>query len=152
MKNIQTLIKATFLVLVAGITISCEVVEQAIEKPTVYVKEVKYHPISLKEGQLDSQMQISNPNSFALPLRNMTYDLKLNDRLFANSKLAFDKNIPAKGMIELHVPIRFEYGELLHGISSIITHQDIKFRLEGKIDLGLIEIPFSKTGEFSLKP
>ena len=152
MENIQIVIKATFLMLLAGMVSSCEVIQQAIEKPTVHVKEVKYHSVSRKEGQIDSRMQISNPNSFSLPLRNMTYNLKLNDRVFADSKLAFDKDIPAKGMIELNIPIRFQYGELLHGISSIIAHQHIKFRLEGKLDLGLIEIPFSKTGEFALKP
>ncbi len=147
----QTTLKYIFLILVSGITASCSVLQQAIEKPTVHVQEVKYQPISLKEGRLDSRMQISNPNSFPLPVRNLTYHLKLNGRLFADSSLKFDKNIPAKGMIELHVPIHFQYGELLQGITSIILQRDIKFQLAGDLDLGLVTVPFSKTGEFALK-
>lgn len=148
---IKTIFKISSLILVAAIMASCSVLEKAIEKPTVHVQEVKYHPISLREGRLDSRMQIRNPNSFALPLRNLTYHLKLNGRVFANSKLAFDKDLPAKGMIELKVPIHFQYGELLQGLSSIIQHRDIQFQLEGKLNLGLVEIPFSKTGNFALK-
>lgn len=151
MDKLKTVLKSTALIFVAGIMASCSVLQQAIEKPTVHVKEVRYQPVSLKEGRLDSRMQIRNPNGFALPLRNLTYHLKLNGRVFANSKLKFDKDIPAKGMIELKVPISFQYGELLQGISSIIQHRDIQFQLAGKLDLGLIEIPFSKTGEFALK-
>ena len=151
MENSQRVLKSTAIVFLAGFMAACSVLQNAIEKPTVHVEEVKYQPVSLKEGRLDSRMQISNPNSFALPLRNLTYNLKLNGRVFVNSKLAFDKDIPAKGMIELHVPIQFQYGELLHGISSVIMHRDIRFQLAGKLDLGLVTVPFSKTGEFALK-
>ena len=152
MENIQRILKFTIIVLIANLMVACNVVQQAIEKPTVHVREVKYQSVSLREGRLDSRMQIRNPNSFSLPLRNLTYSLKLNGRVFANSKLTFDKDIPAKGMIELHVPIHFQYGELLHGIASIIRQHDIRFQLAGKLDLGLIEIPFSKSGAFALKP
>lgn len=151
MENLKTLFKSIILALVATITASCSVLQNAIEKPTVHVQEVKYHPVSVREGRLDSRMQIRNPNSFALPVRNVTYHLKLNGRVFADSKLSFDKNIPAKGMIELQVPIQFQYGELLQGITSMIMNRDIQFQLAGKLDLGLVEVPFSKTGEFALK-
>jgi len=151
MENMQTTLKSIFLIFVSALMASCSVLQQAIEKPTVHVQEVKYHPVSLKEGRLDSRMQIRNPNSFPLPLRNLAYHLKLNGRVFADSRLKFDKNIPAKGMIELHVPIHFQYGELLQGISNIILQHDIKFQLAGDLDLGLVSVPFSKTGEFALR-
>jgi LEA14-like dessication related protein len=150
-KNIQTLFKHSAFILLASIIASCSVLQKAIEKPKVHVEEVSFHPVSLKEGRLDSRMQISNPNGFALPVRNLTYHLKLNDRELVNSELAFDKNIPAKGALEIHVPIHFQYGELLNGISSILQHRNIRFQLAGELDLGLVKIPFSKTGEFVLK-
>ena len=152
MHNLRTASKATLLILLAGMMAACNTIQNAIVEPNVHVKSVQYHAVSLNEGQLDAHLQLSNPNSFALPLRNMTYSLKLNERVFANSQLAFDKDLPAKGMLELDVPIRFQYGELLHGLASVITRQDVKFQLEGRLDLGLISIPFSKTGEFALVP
>lgn len=152
MKSFNIVLKSISLLLVAASLASCNVLQKVVERPAVHVESVKYHSVSLREGRLDSRVQIRNPNSFALPLRTLAYQLKLNGRVFANSKLSFDKDVPAQGMIELHVPIHFQYGELLHGISSILRRHDIQFQITGKLDLGLIEVPFSKTGEFALRP
>ena len=152
MENIQTLFKCAGFILLAGTISSCSVLQGAIQKPAVRVEEVKFHSVSRREGRLDSRMQISNPNGFSLPVRNLAYSLKLNDRELVNSQLSFDKSIPAHGTIEIQVPIRFSYGELLNGITSIFQQGNIKFQLAGEIDFRLVKIPFSKTGEFALKP
>jgi LEA14-like dessication related protein len=152
MKNWHNIFKtAVILVLTVTGVSACSVLQQAIEKPKVHVESVAFHPVSLKEGRLDSRMQIHNPNSFSLPLRKLAYQLKLNGREFVNSTLSFDKDIPAKGTIALQVPIHFHYGELLHGLSSIFERHDIQFQLSGKMDFGVVTIPFSKTGEFALR-
>lgn len=151
MENRQRLFKLLGTLLLLAGALSCSVLQKAIQQPTVRVEEVSYHPISLREGRLDSRLQVSNPNHFALPLRTLSYRLKLNGRVFADSKLSFDKDIPAQGTLELHVPIHFQYSGLLQGISSLLTQQDIHFQIEGKLDLGLLEIPFSKSGEFALR-
>lgn len=150
-ENMKTMFKTLVLALLVFLTAACSVLQQVVEKPTVHVKEVKYHSVSFKEGRLDSNMQISNPNRFSLPLRNLTYHLKLNDREFANSALSFDKNIPAQGTMELHVPIQFRYAELLNGIASFLQRQNVKFQIAGELDFGVVKIPFSKSGEFALK-
>ena len=140
-----------FILLVAVVS-SCAVLQGVIEKPTVRVEEVNYHSVSLKQGRLDSRMQIFNPNRFSLPVRELTYSLRLNDRELVNSKLTFDKSIPGNGSIEIQVPININYALLLNGISSIFQRGNVKFQLAGQIDLGLVKVPFSKTGEFALTP
>lgn len=151
MENLKKVFKFCILGLATGLMLSCNVLQQAVEKPSVVVKEVKYRGISLREGKLDSRIQVRNPNAFPIPLRKLTYNLKLNGRMFINSSLDYDKNIPAQGTIELHVPIRFQYRTLVKGITSLLTQHDIKYQLAGKLDLGLLDIPFSKTGNFALK-
>jgi len=151
MENRQILFKSLGILLLLACVLSCSVLQNAIQRPTVQVENVSYHPVSLREGRLDSRLRISNPNHFALPLRTVTYRLKLNGRVFADSKLSFSKDIPAQGTLELQVPIHFRYDELLQGLSSLLVQHDIRFQIAGKLDLGLLEIPFSKSGEFALQ-
>lgn len=150
MENKQHVLKILALLMFSALMASCSVIQQAIEKPTVHVKEVKYQPINLQEGRLDSRLLISNPNGFALPLRTMTYQLILNGHEFAESRLSFDRNIPAKGSIEIAVPIHIAYGGLLDGITSVLMHREMTFQLRGTLDLRLVQAHFSKTGKFTL--
>jgi len=151
MENTILHFRLVLLILVALLLPSCSVIQQAIEKPSVHVQEVSYQPVSLKEGTLNSVMRISNPNGFPLPFRNMTYHLKLNDSEVADTRLSFDKNIPARGSADIRVPIRFQYGELLNGITILLKNREVTYQLSGTLDLGLVEVPFSKTGKFALK-
>lgn len=99
-------------------------------------------------GQLVLRMQVHNPNGFSLPIHNLTYTLRLNELHLITSQLSFDKTISANGMVELQVPVQFQYGELLNSVCSILEHHKVKFQFTGKLDLGLLTIPFSKSGEF----
>lgn len=136
------------LLLAAMLAVSCSVLERAVEKPTVSVDSVRFQSVSLNEGRLDSQLQVYNPNAFALPTRKVTYHLKLNGRNIISSELALDKNIPARGTVALLVPIRFHYSEVLQGIASIFQQGKIQYQLSGDVDVGFMNIPFSRSGEF----
>lgn len=144
-------LKAHVLLMLIPVIASCSVIQQAIEKPAVHVQEVKYQPVNIKEGRLDSRLRISNPNGFALPLRTMTYQLTLNGQEFAETRLSLDKNIPAKGAIEIAVPIRIEYGGLVNGLTSVLMHREMAFQLRGTLDLRLVQAHFTKTGKFVLR-
>jgi LEA14-like dessication related protein len=146
----QNMNRVLALILLAGMIASCGVMQNIVEKPTLHVEEVKFHPISLQEGRLDSRLRIHNPNGFVLPLRKVSYQLKLNGREFIHNSLSFNKNIQATGAMEIQLPVRFRYAELLNGIRAFLQHDNIRFQLTGEVDVGLIRIPFSKTGEFSL--
>ena len=138
-----------FVVLLAVVmAVSCSVLERAVEKPTVSVNAVRFQSVSLNEGRLDSQLQVYNPNAFALPTRKVTYHLKLNGRDIISSELVLDKNLPAKGTVALSVPIRFHYSEVLQGITSIFQLGRIQYQLLGDVDVGFMTIPFSRSGEF----
>ena len=129
----------------------CAALEQSVQKPTVSVTSAQFKQVTLQEGLLDARIQISNPNSFSLPVKGIVYRLVLNNREFANSTMSFDRKIPAKGSIQAALPIRFRYVELIEGISQILTRQHVTFQLTGDVDVGLFSVPYSKTGEFDLR-
>lgn len=148
MKQFASRVFVTIMVLIFS---GCAALEDAVQKPGVSIKSVNFKPGTLQEGTLDSQIEISNPNGFSLPVKSMLYSLKLNDREFANSTLSLDRNIPARGSVQVALPIKFRYTELVGGITEVLAHKRIRFQLSGNVDFGLITVPYSKTGEFDLR-
>lgn len=139
------------LILVILISGGCSVLEQSVQKPTVTVTQVTFKQASLQEGILDARIQISNPNNFSLPVKGITYRLKLNEREFANSSMTLESKLPAQGSVQASVPITFRYVELIEGLGQLLSRQRIHFQLGGEADLGLISVPYSKSGEFDLR-
>lgn len=150
-KKMRNFLMAVGLLVLAGMTGSCSLLEQAVQKPTLQVADVSYHAVSFQKGRLDSHLRIHNPNGFALPIRNVTYSLKLNERQVVSSNLAVEKKIPADGTIEILVPVHFRYSDVMNSISDLVHLQQVRFQFAGTLDIGLLTIPFSKRGAFALK-
>ncbi|MEJ2361052.1 MAG: LEA type 2 family protein [Gammaproteobacteria bacterium] len=150
MRILSCLSRLCLLALLAVMPVSCAMLQQVVKKPTVQVQKVAFHSLNMREGQLDSHLQISNPNAFALPVRELTYQLKLNGHALVEGKLKFDKQIPARGMLYLALPLRFQYQQVINGLDSILQQHQINFQLTGEVNLDLVHIPFSKSGQFKL--
>ena len=146
------LIRILGMMLATAALSACAVVQQVVEKPTVHVLDAKYKSISLEEGRLDSDLQLSNPNGFGLPLKKMHYTLRLNNKQLASSTVSFDRTIPAHGSTRIHVPVRFRYRALLNGLGSLLQLRHVHYQLTGQLDFGLVSVAFSKSGNFVLQP
>jgi LEA14-like dessication related protein len=150
--NWQTrVLSIVLLLLLAVAPTGCAVIQQVVQKPTVQVQSVSFQSQGLREGRLDSQLHIYNPNGFTLPVRSLTYRLRINGHELAHGKLSFDKQIPAHGALVLNLPVHFQYQQVLSGIESILRQHQVDYQLGGEIDLGLSQIPYSKSGQLALR-
>ena len=127
---------------------ACKVGE--IKNPEVSVTQAKFNSISLKRGRLDTQLRVSNPNVFKLPIKTVSYKLYLNDKEFSSGVTQQSLNIPAGGSQLVGLPLDIEYKRILSGLGSVFLSKTIRFRLQGEIDLGLLTVPYSKTGVFKI--
>lgn len=151
---IQRLKLVIYLGLLAVIILAptgCAVLKQVVKKPTMKVQSVRFHSQGLREGRLDSRLHVYNPNGFALPVRNLSYRLSINGHQLAQGELSFNKTIPARGSLELSLPVRFQYQQVLSGLKSILQQRQSNYQLAGELDLDLIHIPFSKSGQLTLR-
>lgn len=138
-------------VFLAVVLASCAVLQQVVKKPSVQVQSVNFHAQGLREGLLDSRLRIYNPNGFALPVRTLSYHLMINGHELVQGKLAFKKEIPARGSLELSLPVRFQYQQVLRGIDSMLQQRQVSYQLAGELDLELVQIPFSQSGQLGLR-
>ena len=121
-----------------------------LKSPEVSVTKAKFNPISLQQGRLDTQLRVSNPNVFKLPIKAVSYKLFVNDKEFSFGTIQHNLKIPAGGSQLVELPLDIRYEKLLASLGSIFTYKAIRFQLKGEIDFGLVKVPYRKTGEFTI--
>lgn len=139
------------LVLMSSIFIlipGCKVGE--IKNPEINVIKSTFNSVSLKQGRLDTQLKVTNPNVFKLPIKTVSYKLFLNNKEFISGTTQQSLKIPAGGNQLVELPLDIEYEKLLGGLGNIFTNKAIRFQLKGEIDFGLVSVPYRKTGEFTI--
>ncbi|MGD8925350.1 MAG: LEA type 2 family protein [Thioalkalispiraceae bacterium] len=134
----------SILIMLAG----CKVAE--LKKPEVSVIGSRFVSVSLAQGRLDNKLRITNPNVFKLPVKAIHYTLLLNDREFVSGQTDRSLNVAAGGTQQVQLPLMIQYEKLLKGLGSVFQNKTIRFQLRGEIDFGLVRVPFSKTGDFSI--
>ena len=141
---IYFVIFSSFLILISG----CKVGE--INSPKVSITKSTFTSVSLKHGRLDTQLRVSNPNVFKLPIKTVSYKLFLNGKEFIAGETKHSLKISAGASQLVELPLDIEYKKLLGGLADLFKSKTIQFRLQGEIDLGLVTVPYQKTGEFKI--
>lgn len=151
MNSLYKFYRPALVMLLAIASTGCAVLQQVMKKPSVQVQSVSFHSQGLREGRLDSRLQVYNPNGFSMPVHSLSYRLSINGHQLAQGKLSLDKKIPARGSVELRLPVHFQYQQVINGIDSILQQRKVSYQLAGKLDLQLLQIPFSKSGQLALR-
>jgi LEA14-like dessication related protein len=130
------------------LTTACKFGE--IQNPQIDVIKSSFKSVSLKQGRLDTQLRVTNPNVFKLPIKAVSYKLFLNEKEFIAGTSQLGLKIPAGGNQLVELPVDIEYEKLLGGLGSLFKNKAIRFQLKGEIDFGLVSVPYRKTGEFKI--
>lgn len=123
----------------------------ALNKPEVYVKNVLVTRVGASSADVEIKLSMRNPNSFALPLHGINYDLSMNGRsvLLGDSKQKLE--LPANGTGEIPIRASFEYQRVFGSISEALKKRRIVYQLSGSAGIGPFRIPFASGGEFALE-
>ena len=127
---------------------ACGVID--LQKPKVKVASAQYQRLSSKAGRLNTRLSITNPNTFALPLKALNYQLYLNDKEFLSGKTSQGLELAAAETRQIDLPIDISYQELIASLGSAVIIGKISYRLRGELDFGLLTVPYQQSGEFKL--
>lgn len=139
---------------------SASACSSAVRQPEVRLESVSIGGVGLRGATLYADVHVSNPNSFALETRALTYDLQLPDPEDANGWVSFAKGtvdervrVGSNSSTIIKIPIQFRYDDADGAIRSIMDTGTFNYRVRG--DVRLTEpfgrtIPFTKTGVVSL--
>jgi LEA14-like dessication related protein len=100
---------------------------------------------------------VTNPNSFPLPIKSVTYGVELDGYRFASGATSSDFTVPASGDAEFSISVQVDLlktaPQLLYIVRDSLK-RDIPYELKGQLGLNIPltdPVRFSSSGEIRLR-
>lgn len=123
---------------------------QVIAKPTVAVKSVKLADIDGAAAKLLIGIEVDNPNSFALKIDKLKYEVEIGGRAFTTGNLDHISEIPAKKKAVVEIPLAVKYSDLFSSMIELIRTRTSRYVIKGSATVGAFDIPFHEKGDLKL--
>ncbi|CAO1948303.1 unnamed protein product [Urochloa humidicola] len=126
-----------------------------IPKPEASLERVSFSSISRQGIELHSHVDVTNPYSHRIPICEVTYTFKSDDKVIASGTMADPGWIAASGSTKLELPVKVPYDFIVTLMKDLGGDWDIDYVLEVglTIDLpviGTFTIPLTTEGEIKL--
>ena len=99
--------------------------------PEVTLKDALLTKLNQKGLEIGLNLDIYNPNEYALPLAAVDWDLDLFQSDFTAGQTAFSRNIPAQRRADVQVPIGIQFQTVAAGAQKLLTTRRIPWGIEG---------------------
>lgn len=136
---------------------------RVFKQPQVELESVQIGGLGLRGGTLLVNLEVVNPNRFALNATQLRYDLALSDPEagadtawidFASGTYDEPVSIAAGDTARITVPVDFNYSGLGSAANSLLRRGTFTYRASGTVDvrtpLGSYGVPFRKRGNVNL--
>ncbi|MBW9268997.1 MAG: LEA type 2 family protein [Candidatus Thiodiazotropha sp. (ex. Lucinisca nassula)] len=126
--------------------------------PDVRVSRIDVQRMSLQAIDLMLELEVENPNRFALILQRLDYQLKLNGIDVGQGAAAQSLNIDKQGKGRVRLPLSLDLQKAGSGLySALMGGRGLSYELSGMLDasgdtplIGDIKIPLDRQGSFNL--
>lgn len=146
MKNILVLI----LILQAWL-VGCATKLQNLKEPQVELKNVKVKELGMSDVKLLFNFSVQNPNPVEVAVDEIEYNLKLNGKDFTKGTLSENLKVGPESSVVIPLPVSFKYQDLFGNLSELLKSRKLDYEVDGSINLGLLSIPYKKSGLVELK-
>ncbi len=146
---------ATLLAMLALLS-SCATMEELAEPPRVSLRYVQVQDLDFKRQTFVLGFDVTNPNPVALPVRSVSYGVRLDGHRFASGETASAFTIPASSDTEFAITADLDLLSTAPKLLTIVRHaarRDIPYELKGTlgIDIPLLKpVEFESSGEIRL--
>lgn len=125
----------SFLLLITG----CAQIKQKVEtlKPTAEIADTRLTGVSFDKADLVFDMIVDNPNSFALKLSGLSYDLAIEGRSLFNGEINRGLTLKANGRSNVKMPVSLKFNDLKKLPADIRDKDKVVYQLKSKITVNL---------------
>ncbi|MBV2120094.1 MAG: LEA type 2 family protein [Candidatus Thiodiazotropha sp. (ex Ctena orbiculata)] len=125
--------------------------------PDVRVSRIDVQRLSLQAIDLMLELEVENPNRFALMLQRLEYQFKLNGIDVGQGAAAQSLNIDKQGKGRVRLPLSLDLHKAGGGLySALMGGRGLSYELSGMLDatgdtplIGDIKIPLDRQGNFN---
>ncbi|MET0122083.1 MAG: LEA type 2 family protein [Candidatus Thiodiazotropha sp. 6PLUC9] len=126
--------------------------------PDVKVSDVDVERLTLQKADLMVELEVANPNRFAVILDKLDYQLKLNGIDVGGGVLSQSMKIDQRGKGRIKIPLSLDLMQAGRGLyGAFIGGSGLSYELGGSLDasgdtplLGEFQIPLDKQGKVDL--
>ncbi len=146
--NRQTLCSGGGLVLAVVLLSACASLENIISAPNVSLRNVHVENVELGSQTFILAFDVTNPNPFPLPIKMISYGVKLDGQRFASGEAVSAFTVPAGSDGEFAISVDLNLLQTAPQLLFVVrdaTRRDIPYSLEGKLG---VDIPYTKPIKF----
>ena len=131
------------LLLVANAVAGCATLSTPLEPPAIRVVALQLLDSNLTQQRFRLTLELTNPNGVQVPIRSMSYQVKLLGDAFANGGLATPFTLPANGTETVDVDVVTDTLATLGSLTRALraSASAIDYEIEGSLQ---VDLPFVK--------
>lgn len=131
--------------------------ENLVESPTVKLSDVQVVGLGFDSQTFLLSFDVNNPNPFSLPVKSVSYGVKLDGHRFASGETASEFSVPANGDGKFAISVDLNLLQTAPQLLSIVrqsARSDVAYELEGKLGVDIPLAPpvsYRNTGSIRLR-
>ncbi|MDJ0699559.1 MAG: LEA type 2 family protein [Woeseiaceae bacterium] len=149
-------IKSATLIATAALLVSCAAMEELVDPPRVSLRSVEVQQLDVRKQTFLLSFDVTNPGPVSLPVKSVSYDVRLDGYRFASGETPGSFTIPAASDTGFAISAELDLLSTAPALLSIVreaTRRDIPYELHGSlaIDLPLVRpVAFESGGQIRL--
>ncbi|MFT3840502.1 MAG: LEA type 2 family protein [Myxococcaceae bacterium] len=144
----------SFVLFSSGCALLEDLFHAAFQDPKLEFENVRVRDASLSGIGLDTRWKLTNPNSVGITLSESDYQLSVEGKQIVAGKPPNGLTIPAMGSSEVLFPADFKFQQIVPTVSQLINKDYANYTVSGHVGvntpIGVIRLPFSKSGQFEV--
>jgi LEA14-like dessication related protein len=133
------------------VSVSCTSLGRiVIAPPQVSLAAVGLKDVTSTGATIVFSVKVENPNSYSLKVKNVRYEVQLNEREFSRGSIELPPEVPAKGQSVIDIPVPVFYRDLFARLVDLLAKEKSKYYIKGTADFGGLTVPFESRGDLKL--
>lgn len=124
----------------------CAAVPNVIAPPSISVQDVSLQNLSLTQGVALVGLQVTNPNTFPIPLEGIQYNLRLNGTQVASGDQRQSMYLQPNRPTPVQIPVQLQLATLMQLAPVLWQNRAAQYQLDGAVRLPFISVPFQRQG------
>lgn len=133
------------------LTTACTGPVTLVDSPSVRLTRIETGHMSFDSQTFVLGFDISNPNSFPLPVQAVSYSVNIGEQRFASGTTQGEFTVPARGDSSFAISVDLDMLQQTSRVAALLragSRGDVPYELDGTLT---VNIPFTRPIPFSTK-